>query len=118
MEFSKHGSVTRMASEITLRSCSSKWVNNQMEVNDRPMKSGGDGANTTKALMADNVTFTVVIYRRVVHFLTSLNAEKHCSILCLFFNEHELCAKTARFYVYFLTSMNYTLKMLDLMFIF
>ena len=59
-------------------------------------KSGGDGANTTKALTADNVTFTVVIYRRVVHFLTSLNAEKHCSVLCLFFNEHELCAKTAR----------------------
>ena len=29
MEFSNHGSVTRMASEITLRSYSSKWVNNQ-----------------------------------------------------------------------------------------
>jgi len=30
---------------ITLRSCSSKWVNNQMEVNDRPRrKSGGGGA--------------------------------------------------------------------------
>ena len=53
LEFSNHGSVIRMASEITLRSCSSKWVNNQMEVNDRPMKSGGDGANTTKALMAE-----------------------------------------------------------------
>ena len=45
--------------------------------------------------MADNVTFTVVIHRRVVHFLMSLNAEKHCLALCLFFNEHELCAKTA-----------------------
>ena len=63
--------------------------------------------------MVDNVTFTVVIYRRVVHFLTSLNAEKHCSVLCLFFNEHELCAKTTRSYVYFLTSMNYVLKLLD-----
>ena len=38
LEFSKHGSVTRMASEINLHSCSSKWVNNQMEVNDRPME--------------------------------------------------------------------------------
>ena len=45
--------------------------------------------------MADNVTFTVVIYQKIVHFLTSLNAEKHYSVLCLFFNEHELCAKTA-----------------------
>jgi hypothetical protein len=60
-------------------------------------KSGGDGANTTKALMADNTTFTVVIYRGIVHFLTSLNAGGNiCSCLCLFFNEHELCAKTAR----------------------
>jgi hypothetical protein len=37
-------------------------------------KSGGDGANTTKALMADNTTFTMVIYRGIVHFLMSLNA--------------------------------------------
>ena len=60
------------------------------------MKSGGDGANTTKALMADDITFTVVIYW-IVHFLTSLNAGGNiCSVLCLFFNELELCAKTAR----------------------
>ena len=33
----------------------------------------------------------------IVHFLTRLNAGgKNCLILCLFFNEHELCAKTAR----------------------
>ena len=65
--------------------------------------------------MADNVTFTVVIYRKIVHFLTSLNAEKHYSILCLFFNEHELCAKTARISLfYFLTSIDSVVKLLDI----
>ena len=60
-------------------------------------KSGGDGANTTKALMAENASFTVIIYWRIVHCLTSLNTGGNIfSILCLFFNELELCAKTAR----------------------
>ena len=82
-----------------------------------------------RLFMANKFTITMVIYRdRFIFYLTSLNAPKHCSILCLFFNEHELCAKTARIslfyfltsinsvvkllesYVYFLTSMNYVLK--------
>ena len=84
------------------------------------MKSGGDGANTTKAFMADEVTFTKVIYREMIHFLMSLNllkayvyfltsmnsALKLLGSLRLFFNEHELYAKTAPPCVYFLTSMN------------
>ena len=98
MEFSNHGSVTRMANRITLRSCSSKGVNNQMEVNDRPIQSGGDDENTTKASKAEDNTFTMVIYRKLVHFLMSLNSGgtfAHC--LCLFFNELELRVKTARY---------------------
>ena len=63
--------------EITLRSCCSKWVNSHMEVNDRPMKSGGDGANTTKALMADDITFKVVIYRDSSFFNDLKHRWKH-----------------------------------------
>jgi hypothetical protein len=86
-----------MANRITLRSCSSKGVNNQMEVNDRLKKSGGDDENTTKASKADDNAFTMVIYRKLVHFLMSLNSGgtfAHC--LGLFFNELELCIKTAQ----------------------
>ena len=43
---------------------------------------------------------------------------KIARILHLFFNEHEIYAKTARSYVYFLTSMNYVLKLLYFMFVF
>ena len=49
MELFNHGSVKKVADRITRRSCSSKGVNNQMEVYDRLKKSGGDGKNTTKA---------------------------------------------------------------------
>ena len=86
-----------MASEITLRSCSSKWVNNQMEVNDWPMKKWRWWCKHDQGFNGWSTTFTMVIYQGIVHFLTSLNAGGNiCSILCLFFNEHELCAKTAR----------------------
>ena len=54
--------------EITLRSCSSKWVNNHMEVNDRPMEKWRWWAKTTKALMAVVATFTVVIYQNSSFF--------------------------------------------------
>jgi len=37
-----------VANRITRCSCSSKGVNNQMEVNDRKKHSGGDGKNMTK----------------------------------------------------------------------
>ena len=40
-----------------------------MEVNDRPIQSGGDDENTTKASKADDNTFTMVIYQKLVHFL-------------------------------------------------
>ena len=64
--------------------------------------------------MAVKVTFTVVIYRDSSFFNElKLLGETLLMILCLFFNEHELCAKTARSCVYFLTSMNYVLKLLD-----
>ena len=97
MEFSNHGSVTRMANRITLRSCSSKVVNNRMEVNDRPKQSGGDDENMTRASKADQNTFTMVIYRKFVHFLMSLNSGGTFShFLCLFFNEHEFRVKTTR----------------------
>lgn len=60
-------------------------------------KSGGDGANTTKALMAEMFHSWWLFTGGIVHFLTSLNAGGNiCSVLCLFFNELELCAKTAR----------------------
>ena len=104
MEFSNHGSVTRMANRITLRSCSSKRVKNQMEVNDRPKESGGDDDNTTKASKADGNTFKMVIYREMVYFLMSLNSGgtfSHC--LCLFFNELEFRVKIARYNGHFLT---------------
>ena len=86
-----------MANRITLRSCSSKRVNNQMEVNDQPIQSGGYDENTTKASKVDDNTFTKVIYRKMVHFLMSLNSGgtfSHC--LCLFFNKLEFYVKTAR----------------------
>lgn len=97
MEFSNHGSVTRMDNRITLRSYSSKWVNNQMEVNDRPKHNGGDDENTIKASEADDNAFTMVIYRKLVHFLMSLNSGGNIfSLLMLIFNELELHVKTAR----------------------
>ena len=86
-----------MANRITHRSCSSKGVNNQMEVNDWLKQSGGDGKNTTRAQKTDDNSFTMVIYRGLVHFLMSLNSGgtfAHC--LCLFFNELEFRIKTTR----------------------
>ena len=35
---------------------------------------GGDGKNTTKVRKPDRMAITKVIYRRWVHFLTSLNS--------------------------------------------
>ena len=98
MEFSNHGSVTRMANMITLRSCSSKWVNNQMEVNDRPMQKWRWWCKTHPRLFeAEKIIFTTVFYRRLVHFLMSLNSGGTCAhCLYLFFNEHEVHIKTAR----------------------
>ena len=40
-----------------------------MEVNDRPIQSGGDDENMTKASKADDNAFMMVIYRKLVHFL-------------------------------------------------
>ena len=98
MEFPNHSSVTRMANRITLLNCSSKGVNNQVEVNDRLIQSGGDDENTTKASKADDNAFTMVIYRKLVHFLMSLNSGGTFShYLCLFFNELEFRVKTARY---------------------
>ena len=42
-----------------------------MEVNDRPKQSGGDDENMTKVSEADDNAFTMVIYRKLVHFLTN-----------------------------------------------
>jgi len=62
-----------------------------MEVNDRPIQSGGDDENTTTEVLHSRWLFA-----------------------CSFFNElkreekHLLMA-----YVYFLTSLNYVLKLLD-----
>jgi len=84
-----------MANMITLRSCSSKGVNNQMEVNDEPMQSGGDDENTTKALNAE------ILHSRWL-------------FTCSFFNELKCGEKHLLMtYVYFLTSLNYVLKLLD-----
>ena len=49
------------------------------------MKSGGDGANTTKDLMADNVTFTVVIYRHSSLFNELKRGWKHLLDLMFIF---------------------------------
>ena len=95
MEFSNHSSVTRMANRITLHSCSSKGVNNQMEVNDRPIQSGGDDENTTKALKAE------VLHSRWLFTCSFFNELKHGE-------KHLLMT-----YVYFLTSLYYALKLLD-----
>jgi len=74
-----------------------KWVNNQMEVNEMPKQSGGDDENMTKASKADGNTFIMVIYRKMVHFLMSLNyGGTFSQCLCLFFNELEFHVKTAR----------------------
>ena len=40
-----------------------------MEVNDRPIHSGGDDENMIKASKDDDNAFTMVIYRKLVHFL-------------------------------------------------
>ena len=50
---------------------------------------GCDGKNKTKVRKADRMAITKVIYRRWVHFLTSLNREELCSWVGLFFNEIE-----------------------------
>ena len=87
MEFSNHGSVTRMANIITLRSCPSKGVNNQMEVNDRLKQSGGDGKNTNKAQK-----LMIIIHNGYLSEAGSFFNELKlwwniCSLLCLIFNE-------------------------------
>ena len=56
-------------------------------------KNGGDGRNTTKAQKANMMAITKVIYRGWIHFLTSLNREKPCSVVGFFFNELEPCDK-------------------------
>ena len=76
-----------------------KGVNNHMEVNDRPIQSGSDDENTTKASKAE-----VLLSRRlftgiwfIFYFKMSLNSGgtfAHC--LCLFFNELEVRIKIAR----------------------
>ena len=49
------------------------------------MKSGGDGANTTKALMVDDITFTVVIYRDSSFFNELKRGWKHLLDLMFIF---------------------------------
>jgi len=70
-----------------------------MEVNDRPIQSGSDDENTTKALKAEVLhsrrLFTGIWF--IFHSKMSLNSGgtfAHC--LCLFFNELEFCVKTTR----------------------
>jgi len=66
-----------------------------MEVNDRPIQSGGDDENTTKALKAE-----------VLH--------SQWLFTCSFFNELKRGEKHLLMtYVYFLTRLNYALKLLD-----
>ena len=66
-------------------------------MNDRPIQSRSDDENTTKASKADDNTFMMVIYRKLVHFLMSLNSGGTFShFLCLFFNELEFHVKTTR----------------------
>ena len=63
-----------------------KRVNNQMEVNDHPIWSGGDDENMTKASKVDDKAFTMVIYWRLVHFLMRLNSRGNiCSLLMFIF---------------------------------
>ena len=50
----------------------------------------------TKALTADDITFTVVIYRDSSFFNELKRGWKHLLDLMFIFNEHELCTKTAR----------------------
>jgi len=55
-----------------------------MEVNDRPKQSGGDDENTTKASEVDDNAFMMVIYRKLVHFLMSLNSGGNICSLPMF----------------------------------
>ena len=58
-------------------------------------KNGGDGRNTTKAQKADMMAITKVIYQGWIYFLMSLNQEKPCLVVGLFFNELEPCDNIA-----------------------
>ena len=69
-----------------------------MEVNDRPIQSGGDDENTTKALKAEVLHSRWLFTGKVGSFFNELKCgEKHLLMT----------------YVYFLTSLNYVLKLLD-----
>lgn len=88
--------------EITLRSCSSKEVNNQVEVNDRPNEEWRWWPNTTRALdgwlINDHNGYSPVHF-----FWMSLNSK----------------GKLAhRFTFYFLKSMNCVPKLVTFAFIF
>jgi len=88
-----------MANRITLRSCSSKRVNNHMEVNDWPIQSGSDDENTTKALKAEVIHSRRLFIGIWFIFYFKMNLKfggtfSHC--LCLFFNVLEVRIKTTR----------------------
>lgn len=82
-----------------------------MEVNDRPIQSGGDDENMTKDLKAEVVhswwLFTCSFFNELKHgekhflmtyvyFLMSLNYVLKLLEAGLFFNELEPCGNTAR----------------------
>ena len=99
--------------EITLRSCFSKEVNTQMEVNDRPNEQWRWWMKTrSRFLWLMNLRSQKVIYRFI--FSMSLNSGGTFAHTFLFFNEHKFSPKTARICIYFLTSMNHMLKLLDI----
>ena len=61
-------------------------------------RDGGDGMYTTKAQKADRMAIIEVIYRRWVHFLTSLNSGGTYAQweVGSFFNELEPCRNYAQ----------------------
>jgi hypothetical protein len=111
---SNHGSVTRMArwnhsSQLFLKrgkhtngsECLAKWT---MEVVDE---------NTIKVLMANEFTISKGYFTGSFFPWAWTLGETFAHPL-LFFNEHGFRPKTARICVYFLTSMNYILKLLEI----
>ena len=82
-----------------------------MEVNDRPNGMEVAGAKHDQGFLWLINLRSQWLFTGVCSFFNELE----CSILCLFFNEHELCAKTARISLfYFLTSINSAVKLLDI----
>ena len=100
--------------EITLRSCFSKEVNTQMEVNDRPNERWRWWMKTrSRFLWLMNLRSQKVIYRFIFFHELELWG-KHLLTLFYFLTSINSGLKLLEFRVYFLTSMNYILKLLDI----